>query len=371
MQLSSQCKLAKMKIMKSLESIAIYRLELPLKVPYKLAFGPVTHFDTLIVSITDTNGNQGLGEATILTGYTQETISGSWDLIQELAKNLVKQPDEMNQQLLNQYLASDPFTVTALASAIEMTKQRDIFTNNSLASIPILGVVNSESLEDLEIEIESLLSSGFNTLKVKVGFDVNKDSLKVRNVQKVLKERAKIRLDGNQGYSRSEAIQFIERLNPAGIELFEQPCNADDWDSALAISKIANVPMMLDESIYGLEDIKKAADLNVSTYVKVKLMKFGSYQNLTNALALISNLGMKPVLGNGVAGEIGCWMEALAAKKFITNAGEMNGFMKPVSSILKNPLQFKNGCISLESSYLPNIDLNLINQFQISSQKYY
>jgi hypothetical protein len=64
-------------------------------------------------------------------------------------------------------------------------------------------------------------------------------------------------------------------------------------------------------------------------------------------------------------------MEALAAKTYITNAGEMNGFMKPVSSILKNPLQFNNGCISLEPSYLPNIDLNLINQFQISSKQYY
>ena len=42
--------------MKSIESINLYRLELPLKVPYKLAFGPVTHFDTLIVSVTDASG---------------------------------------------------------------------------------------------------------------------------------------------------------------------------------------------------------------------------------------------------------------------------------------------------------------------------
>jgi L-alanine-DL-glutamate epimerase-like enolase superfamily enzyme len=340
-------------------------------VPYKLAFGPITHFDTLIVSVTDINGNQGFGEATILTGYTQETISGSWDLIQEISKNLVTQSDESNQQLLENYLESDPFTVTALATAIELAQQKNVFSNESSESIPILGVVNAESLEDLEIEIENLISSGFNTLKVKVGFDVDKDSLKVKNVQKVLKDRAKIRLDGNQGYSRSEAISFIKQLNPGGIELFEQPCHADDWDSALAISKIANVPMMLDESIYGLEDIQKAADLNVATYIKVKLMKFGSYKNLSNALSLISKLGMKPVLGNGVAGEIGCWMEALAAKKYIPNAGEMNGFLKPVSSILQNPLQFKDGCISLEPYYLPKLDLNLINQFQISSKQYY
>jgi L-alanine-DL-glutamate epimerase-like enolase superfamily enzyme len=357
--------------MKSLESITLHRIELPLKVPYKLAFGPVTHFETLIVNVTDANGNQGFGEATILTGYTQETITGSWNLIQELAKKLVGQSEESNQQLLDQYLLSDPFTVTALATAIELARHKNVFLNQSHESIPILGVVNSETLEGLDPEIENLLSCGFKTLKVKVGFDVEKDSVKVKNVQKVLKGRAKIRLDGNQGYSRTEAIRFIEQLNPAGIELFEQPCHADDWDSALAISKIANVPMMLDESIYGLDDIRRAADLNIATYIKVKLMKFGSYKKLTDALSLISSLGMKPVLGNGVAGEIGCWMEALAARTHITNAGEMNGFMKPVSSILQNPLHFKDGCIALEPSYLPNIDTNLVHKFQILSKQYY
>ena len=357
--------------MKSLESITLHRIELPLRVPYKLAFGPVTHFDTLIVNVTDTNGNQGFGEATILTGYTHETISASWDLIQELAQKLVVQSEDANQQLLDHYIVSDPFTVTALASAIELANHKSKFLNQSIASIPILGVVNAEALEDLELEIESLLSSGFKTLKVKVGFDVDKDSFKVKNVQKVLRERAKIRLDGNQGYTRTEAIRFIAQLNPSGIELFEQPCHADDWDSALAITKIANVPMMLDESIYGLEDIRRAADLNIATYIKVKLMKFGSFKNLINALTLISNLGMKPILGNGVAGEIGCWMEALAARTHITNAGEMNGFMKPISSILQNPLQFKDGCISLEPSYLHKIDLNLFQKFRILSKQYY
>ena len=120
-----------------------------------------------------------------------------------------------------------------------MATNTKLFSNHSETTIPILGVVNSEKIEDLEIEIENLLIKGFSTLKVKVGFEVNKDLLKVSNVQKVLKNRAKIRIDGNQGYSRSQAIHFIENLAPDGIELFEQPCHADDWDSALAISKIA------------------------------------------------------------------------------------------------------------------------------------
>ena len=47
---------------------------------------------------------------------------------------------------------------------------------------------------------------------------------------------------------------------------------------------------------------------------------------------------MDPVLGNGVASDIGCWMEAAVAAKHIRNAGEFNGFLRPVSGILVEPM---------------------------------
>ena len=300
-----------------IHSINLYRLELPLRVPYKLAFGPVTHFDTLIVEAQDSEGKIGLGEATILTGYTDETIDGSWILLQELAKKSIKHDLIGNQQLLQHHIHSSPFTVTALATALEMVQKPAIYDVPAQSPIPILGVVNSENPNDLDIELNALLLAGFRTLKVKVGFEVDKDSNKVKTIQRILGNRAEIRIDGNQGYSREQAIKFIRQLDPNGIELFEQPCHADDWDSALAIAQMAHVPMMLDESIYGLEDIHKAASLKAATFIKVKLMKLGSLEKLLDALSLISELGMKPVLGNGVAGEIGCWMEAVAARTHI------------------------------------------------------
>lgn len=69
--------------------------------------------------------------------------------------------------------------------------------------------------------------------------------------------------------------------------------------------------MMLDESIYGLADIEKAARLKAATYVKLKLMKLVTLRALSQAIERIRELGMKPVLGNGVACDPGCWMEGL------------------------------------------------------------
>lgn len=346
--------------MKSIDSIHLYRLKHPLRVPYKLAFGPVHYFDTLVAQVKDSEGAIGIGEATILTGYTEETIEGSWSLLKELSKKILQQDRNSNESLLNGYINKHPFTVTALATALEMLYKPEMYQRTQAKNIPILGVINSEQSDALEIEIDQLLLSGFTTLKVKVGFNVDRDSHKVKKIQGFLNNRAKIRIDGNQGYTRVEAMQFIERLDPAGIELVEQPCHSGDWDSALAIAQMSHVPMMLDESIYDLEDIRRAALIQAATFIKVKLMKFGTLSNLINALSLIKELGMKPVLGNGVAGEIGCWMEAIAASTHIENAGEMNGFLKPISSILHNPLKFSDGSIRLEEHYQPNVNLDLL-----------
>ena len=62
-----------------IEEIGLLRLEIPLATPYKLALGSVRHLDTILVRLRAA-GRTGIGEATILTGYTDETIDGSWRL---------------------------------------------------------------------------------------------------------------------------------------------------------------------------------------------------------------------------------------------------------------------------------------------------
>ena len=126
--------------------------------------------------------------------------------------------------------------------------------------------------------------------------------------------RAKLRIDANQGYSPADGVRFASSLSPNSIELLEQPCHADDWEASAAIAKVSTVPLMLDEFIYGLEDIKRAAALG-ARFVKLKLMKMVSLTALAEGLTLIRDLGMEPVLGNGVASDLGCWMEACVARR--------------------------------------------------------
>lgn len=109
-------------------------------------------------------------------------------------------------------------------------------------------------------------------------------------------------------------------------------------------------------------DIDRAAEIGAS-FVKLKLMKMGSLDALLSGLRRIGELGMTAVLGNGVASDIGCWMEACAARDFLSNAGEMNGFLRTANPIVANPLAVRNGVTQLSEGYRPELDRDMMRRF--------
>jgi L-alanine-DL-glutamate epimerase-like enolase superfamily enzyme len=352
--------------MQALDTIAVHRLRVPLTVPYRLAFGPVEHFDTILAEAVDRDGRMGFGEATILTGYTDETIDDSWRAARELAAGLVAAGDRAPQQI-EQLGVTFPFTATAFGTALEMLSGSPLLALDADAAVPLVGLLNAKDEDAMHAEVARLLEAGYRTIKVKIGFDVAKDIALVASAQKVVRGRAALRLDANQAYTAEEGIRFVKALDPEGIELFEQPCAAGDWDAHLAVARVADVPMMLDESIYGLADIEKAARLQAATYLKLKLMKLVTLAALSKAIDRIRQLGMKPVLGNGVACDPGCWMEGCIAARQIDSAGEMNGFLKARSPLIENALAFGNGAMQLKAGYAPHVDRAALDTYAIES----
>lgn len=348
--------------------IRLLRLKVPLTAPYKLAMGAVHHFDTILVCVEA--GRSGIGEATILTGYTDETIDGSWALARNIAPQLCGLDGAAAKQQALTYFDKAPFVVSAFISALEMAESHPLLAVKEAVRVPILAVINAMDPRGIEAEIERAIASGFGTLKIKVGFDVDADLARVSRIQVINRGRAKLRLDANQGYSVDQGCRFAAALEADSIELFEQPCAAEDWDAAVRVAAVSTVPMMLDESIYGPADIERAAELEAARFIKLKLMKMGGLDRLAAGLEKIRALGMEPVLGNGVATELGCWMEACVARGHIANAGEMNGFLKPSSALLHRPLKAERGAILLEPGFVPQLDEQVVAQFTVASERH-
>jgi L-Ala-D/L-Glu epimerase / N-acetyl-D-glutamate racemase len=343
-----------------IDRVAAHRLRIPLARPYKLAFGAVTHYDTVVVEITLDDGREGFGEATLLTGYTDETIDGSWRLVGEVAAGFVQQAAAAALDAATALAARAPFVASAFVCALEMALGHPMLRTNG--RVPVLGLLQGDDEAALAAEFERLHAEGYATVKVKVGFDAAADARHVATVQRVIGGRARIRVDANQGYDAAAACRFIEAIDPAGIELFEQPCAAGDWSAhafAVRAATRTGLPLMLDESIYALADIERAAAERACRYLKVKLMKFAGIDALAAAIARIRELGMMPVLGNGVACDVSCWMEACVAACLVDTAGEMNGFLKAPRMLLREPLRFAGGHIELPARR-PRLDAHAL-----------
>ncbi len=339
-------------------------LRIPLRTPYKLAFGPVDAFDTLLVEI-GTGAGAVLGEATYLPGYSDETAEAGWARALDLAGRMVGRALQDAATVASATGGDAAFTATAFATACEMASGHPLLTVARRTAVPLLAIVNSVEPAAYETEIETHLAAGYRTLKVKVGFDLESDMARVRRIQRCVAGRALLRLDGNQGYDRDEALRFVTALVGQGIELLEQPCAAGDWDSAVAVARASPAPMMLDESIFGIADIDRAADLDAAGYIKLKLMKAGGLDQLVAGLRRIRELGMVPVLGNGVAADVGCWMEACVAAHEVETAGEMNGFLKPTNGLFRSPVAVENGAMILEPGGMPALDREALDRLTV------
>jgi L-Ala-D/L-Glu epimerase len=328
-----------------IEGVRLDLLKLPLKQPYKLALGSVTHFDTILARVI-VDGREGVGEATILSGYADETVEDGWRRARALLPRLIGASSEAGKALSQIELADAPFTRTAFVTALEMCEGNGILEMDAEERVALLAGINATDPAGIEGEVETALAEGYNTLKIKAGFDLGADLDRVAFIQRCNAGRAKLRIDANQGFNREDGARFAAQLSPDSVELLEQPCAADDWEAAAAVARVGNVPLMLDESIYDLEDIKRAASLG-ATFVKLKLMKMGGLDQLAEGLALIRDLGMEPVLGNGVASDPGCWMEACVARRHIRNAGEMNGYLRQREPLAANPIKVEDGRMQL------------------------
>jgi len=323
-------------------------LRLPLRVPYELSFGSVREFDIFHSEFAFDDGSIGYGESTPLPGYTTETPEQLWSHALQLADRLIGSGlTDVSAELKTRGVPA--FATTVVTMPFEW---QHIIAGGPVR-YPLLGTVMSHDVSAVESDVHRLFASGFSTLKVKVGWDVDQDIAYVRAVEQAIDAALaagvapvspRYRLDANQGYDVAGARRFIESLNPSRIELFEQPFEPDNWQAMRSLGRVA-VPLMLDESIDDDDTIDRAASLGNVAYVKFKLMKAGGISALRHSIAHAKKRGLGVVVGNGVAADINCVAEAVIARDLgLTTAGEMNGFLKPVASLASG--------VTCESGYL-------------------
>jgi o-succinylbenzoate synthase len=350
-------------VQSSITGVKAYKTRLPLIRPYHLSLVTLEAFESVVVRI-QADGAEGFGEATDVPGYYIQSLSDAWKFVAGLGPELMAENPQAALERLIEKGNAFCFAATPLLTALEGLIESLSGAASTSLSIPLLGIVQGETRDEIVADAERMIDNGYTTLKFKVGFEVDDDLNRVRLLQAHLTPGVELRLDANQGYNYSQAREFLEGLDLAGIELFEQPLEPGAWGEMTELAKISPVPLMLDEAITGEEDLDRTIETGCAKAVKFKLMKAGSLGHLENLIEKALDAGLKVILGNGVATDIGCAHEALAAARtgLITHAGEMNGFLKIKEYLLQSGLQAEKGNLLVPPGPL-NVRWELVERF--------
>ena len=353
-----------------IDEIVLRTVRVPLQRPYKLSYRTFTEFEPIIVEMRSRDGSIGWGEGHISPGSSSETREGGWRFCRQSAQKILGADTSEAMAFVSSVMDESKVAATALATAIEMLEGEPLLEASEEARLPLLSPVNATDEAEISDEIELRIAEGFRTFKIKVGKDVAADTKRVRAIQKAVGGRATMRIDANRAYDESDAIAFVTALDPEGVELFEQPCEAEEWDANANVARVSPVPLMLDEPICALADIERAGRIENVGFCKLKLKRFGGIKRLHDALNAVRTHGMEPVLGDGLGLDIACWMEAAIARTTIRNAGEFNGFLKASASLLEELIGFKDGDLILKQGFVPQVDRAALQAHQSAIERF-
>jgi len=156
--------------------------------------------------------------------------------------------------------------------------------------------------DDLTEGFEIAYALGFRAFKVKVGRDPDRDVARVSQVRSLAGPQAFIGADANGGWSRAVALQTVPRLRESEIAFIEQPVDAADLEGMREVRALG-LPVVADEAVYGVEDVRRVAELEAADVVSIYVGKSSGLERAVESSRLAAALGLGVVIGaNGEMG---------------------------------------------------------------------
>jgi o-succinylbenzoate synthase len=131
-----------------------------------------------------------------------------------------------------------------------------------------------------------LAAAGWRCFKWKVGaFPLGRELEILARLADLMPAGAKLRLDANRGLKTTTALQMLEAAAEAPVEFLEEPLSSAEPSDLLALAADSPVPLALDESVTGVDAIKRWRDLGWRGLFVAKPAVFGSPEALLAEVA--------------------------------------------------------------------------------------
>ena len=187
---------------------------------------------------------------------------------------------------------------------------------------------------------------GIRTFKVKVGrLPVELDIGACRALRAALGPGVELYVDGNRGWSASEAARALDAMADLDLTMAEELSPADDVLSRRWLVSRTTVPTVADESATTPGEVTRELLGGSASMISIKTARTG-FSTSQRILHQCEGLGVEVVMGNQIDGQVGtaCAVTFGAAHRSSSRrAGELSNFLDMSDDLLTEPLEISSG----------------------------
>jgi L-alanine-DL-glutamate epimerase-like enolase superfamily enzyme len=333
--------------LQTIASIALYRLDMPLKEPFVISLGPIERVQNVAVNIQTAEGLSGWGECSpfaTINGETADTclvvgqifaralqgknaldLAGNTGLMDRLiwANSSIKSAFDMALHDIAAQYAGLP-----LYRFLGGTNEKPLFTDMTVS----LGPAQKMAADALKFK-----EQGFTVIKVKLGSSPEEDVARISAIRAAIGPGLPIRIDANQGWpDAATALKVLQALAPYGIQHCEEPIPRWLFMNLPQLSAASPIPIMADESMCSPHDAARLITLNACPLFNIKLGKSGGLRHAANIARQAAKAGIGLQVGGFLESRLG--MTAAAHFALSSPAVQFCDFDTPLM-FTQNPVQ--------------------------------
>ena len=295
--------------------LLVKQIALPLKQTFKIALGTDYEYVGVVIRIETDEEIVGIGEASPSARITGETTKTVIDVIENKLKPLLigKSPLDM-EKLLDEINYAILYNSSAKC-AIDIALHDIISKYAKLPLYKLLGgfkeeiitsiTIGIKGIKDTVLEARELVAQGTKVIKIKIGLNPVLDIEKIKSLREEIGYDVKIRVDANQGYEPSDAIQVLRKIEQYEIEFAEQPVAYWDIQGLKQVREHSGIPIMVDESLHSTYDAINLIRENACDIFNIKIMKSGGIREASKIASIAESAGIPCMLGCMVETRIG------------------------------------------------------------------
>ncbi|MEL6466290.1 MAG: enolase C-terminal domain-like protein [Pseudomonadota bacterium] len=281
----------------------VHCVSIPAKAVHSHGSGDVGSINAVLLELKTESGLTGWGEASPWPVFTGTTEASAAALHIYLRPYVVGQNPLYVEPILSnadRVLVGHTEAKAALECALlDLTGQiaglpiAELVGGRQRDSIPLsFSVANPDFDADLD-DIARIWDSGVRIFKLKTGFQEHAfDLMRLDKLRTLYGDKIRLRVDYNQGLPAYDAIRHIRDIEAFVPDFVEQPVKMSERAALAEITRAVDVPIMADESIFGVVDAVDGASERIADIFSLKAAKSGGIRRCIEVAAIARARGI-------------------------------------------------------------------------------